>query len=211
MRMMVAFTRGVPAMQQPSKSFFIVSAPWRGFALAMLLAVPLAQASAVDALDTACLDCHRPTQDRGAVPVIEGQHADYLRAQLQRFHDRHREGFPMTALSAGLSTERIQAIVDELASRPWQSARPRETGLDTGAGEAVIARFDCASCHGVDFEGGGGIPRLAGQQQDYLERQIRAFGSADRHHPPVAGGSRMYSLSAEEAAAIAASLAQRGR
>lgn len=198
-------------LQQPFKSLFVVSAPRRGLALAVLWAIPLAQASAVEALDTACLDCHRPTQDRGAVPVIEGQHADYLRAQLQRFHERHREGFPMTALSAGLSSERIEAIADELAARPWQPARPRETGADTGPGEAVIARLDCASCHGADFEGGGDIPRLSGQQQDYLERQIRAFGSADRHHPPVAGGSRMYSLSAEEAAAIAASLAQRGR
>lgn len=157
-------------------------------------------------LDTLCLDCHRPAQDRGAVPVIEGQHADYLRAQLQRFHDRHREGFPMNALSAGMQQAQIEALADALAARPWQPARLHESA-ETDVGRERIEALECGSCHGADFNGGGIVPRLAGQQAAYLERQILSFGDAQRHHPPVGGGARMYTLVTEEAAAIAQALA----
>ncbi len=172
--------------------------------LAALLLSPASQAS--EGVDALCLDCHRPAQDRGAVPVIEGQHADYLRAQLQRFQHKHREGFPMNALSAGLQESQIDALVTELSARPWRPAGPVE-GLDTRVGRERIDALDCSSCHGADFAGGGSIPRLAGQQAAYLERQILGFGDAQRHHPPVGGGVRMYSIAAEDAAAIAQALA----
>lgn len=174
------------------------------FLLISLLTAPALQAS--EGLDALCLDCHQPAQDRGAVPVIEGQHADYLRAQLQRFQDKHREGFPMNALSAGLQESQIDALVAELSARPWRPAGSDE-GLDTRVGRERIDALDCSSCHGADFAGGGSIPRLAGQQAAYLERQILGFGDAQRHHPPVGGGVRMYSIEPEDAAAIAQALA----
>jgi cytochrome c553 len=38
----------------------------------------------------------------------------------------------------------------------------------------------CITCHGEKAEGGGVIPRLAGQQRGYLERQLTAFASNAR-------------------------------
>ena len=173
----------------------------------LLIAAAPVWPSTVPDVETACLDCHRPQQDRGAVPVIEGQHADYLRAQLQRFQQRHREGFPMNALSAGLDAPSLAAMADALAARPWRAAssapQPRAE-----AGRAQLEAFDCASCHGSDFLGGGRIPRIAGQQAAYLQRQIAAFGEAERHHPPVGGGARMYGITPDAAEAIAAALAE---
>ena len=167
---------------------------------------PDADAAAADDVDALCLDCHRPGQAGGAVPAIEGQHADYLRAQLQRFQHRHREGFPMNALSAGLHEAQIEALVQDLSARAWHSADLPE-GIDTQAGRERLDALDCAGCHGAEFRGGGAIPRIAGQQAAYLERQILGFGDAQRHHPPVGGGVRMYSIDADEAAAIAQALA----
>ena len=179
------------------------ASPW----LVLLLALCTGAASAVDDVDTLCIDCHRPAQSRGAVPVIEGQHADYLRAQLERFQYRHREGFPMNALSAGLQPEQIETLVQQLSSREWRPAQPA-TQADVSAGRERLDALDCSGCHGVGFLGGGSIPRLAGQQTAYLERQILGFGDAERHHPPVGGGVRMYSLDAEDAAAIALALSE---
>lgn len=176
------------------------------FVAALLSVIASTFVHASEDIDTLCLECHHPAQDRGAVPVIEGQHTDYLRAQLQRFHDRHREGFPMNALSAGMQQTQIETLADTLAARPWRPARLHE-GADREAGRQRIEALDCASCHGADFTGGGVVPRLAGQQAAYLERQILSFGDAQRHHPPVGGGVRMYTIAAEEAAAIAQALA----
>lgn len=177
------------------------------FAGALLMAVSPAWSGTPPDVETACLDCHRPQQDRGAVPVIEGQHAEYLSVQLQRFQQRHREGFPMNALSAGLDADSVEAMADALAARPWRAAssdpQPR-----AAFGREQIEAFDCASCHGSDFRGGGSIPRIAGQQAAYLQRQIAAFGEAERHHPPVGGGARMYGIAPEVAEAIAAALAE---
>jgi cytochrome c553 len=43
----------------------------------------------------------------------------------------------------------------------------------------------CASCHGANGEGtpGAGFPRLAGQSQFYLNRQLMLFADGSRNHP----------------------------
>jgi cytochrome c553 len=192
-------------MQAPliARSRFVRTALLGGLLIAT---APVWSSTAPD-VETACLDCHRPQQDRGAVPVIEGQHADYLRAQLQRFQQRHREGFPMNALSAGLDETSLSAMADALAARPWRAASSAPQP-HAEAGREQLDAFDCASCHGSDFRGGGSIPRIAGQQAAYLQRQIAAFGEAERHHPPVGGGARMYGITPDAAEAIAAALAE---
>lgn len=195
---------------------------WRPTAL--LLAMAPFAAVVADPVDQACLDCHRDAS-RGAVPIIEGQHYDYLRTQLLRFAENHRHGFPMNALAAGLDATRAEVLAKALSARDWPttgSALPNKPlGAEAGDGAAEpaadpeasidtaqLAALDCAACHGADYRGGGSIPRLAGQRQDYLQRQIEGFGQAQRHHPPVAGGARMYMIDAGEAQAIAVALSR---
>ena len=52
----------------------------------------------------------------------------------------------------------------------------------SGAANGVTA---CVSCHGANGEGnaGGGFPRLAGQSQYYLSKQMAAFASGSRNNP----------------------------
>lgn len=51
-----------------------------------------------------------------------------------------------------------------------------------GAPNGVTA---CVSCHGANGEGnaGGGFPRLAGQSEYYLSKQMAAFASGSRNNP----------------------------
>jgi len=165
-------------------------------------------APAID-LDGLCLDCHQPRQTRGEVPLIEGQEQDYLRNQLRRFRDRHRDGFPMGGVAAGLDDVSLEALSAVLAARPW---RDSETGGGDGSAERGaerVAQLACASCHGEAFLGAGDIPRLAGQQAGYLQRQIEAFAQLERHHPPSGIGARMVVLEGTDAMDIAAYLASR--
>lgn len=169
------------------------------------LAPILAAASGPD-LESLCLDCHRPDQTRGEVPLIEGQERDYLRNQLARFRDRHRDGFPMTGVAAGLDDAALALLAGTLSARPWQPARPASVEGSTERGRERTQRLACAECHGEAYLGIGDIPRLAGQQPGYLARQIRAFATEQRHHPPSGIGARMYVLEDGDADDIAAFL-----
>ena len=65
------------------------------------------------------------------------------------------------------------------------SLAPVHAGGDAAAGKqkAVI----CAACHGVDGNSVNPIwPKLAGQHEVYLAKQIRAFRSGERKDPTMA-------------------------
>ncbi len=177
----------------------------QSIAPALLAAAIAPQAAAADELRD-CMACHAPDNRQGEVPVIEGQHAEYLKAQLQRFRDRHRQAFPMDALARGLDDAAIERIADALSQRPWRSADASPPADAVAAGERLIEHFQCTACHGDAMRGGDVIPRVAGQQPGYLARQIHAFVEHGRYHPPTGTGARMYSIDADEAAAIGAAL-----
>ncbi|WP_353153619.1 cytochrome c [Herminiimonas fonticola] len=45
------------------------------------------------------------------------------------------------------------------------------------AGKAAVAKYNCASCHGADFQTpiDPGYPKLAGQHKDYLKHAMVAY------------------------------------
>ncbi len=153
-----------------------------------------------------CLDCHQASTRLGEVPLIEGQHAAYLTAQLERFRERHRESFPMDALARGLSDESVSRKAAEISERPWV-AWPKKSATDDAEllrrGAAVADRFACATCHGPAFIGGDVIPRLAGQRPGYIEQQLKAIESGRRYHPPTAIGASLDSLDETDQRAVA--------
>jgi cytochrome c553 len=67
---------------------------------------------------------------------------------------------------------------------------PLAHGADTGAGKTIVMQgngagaLPCMTCHGVDGAGnaGGGFPRLAGMDADYLARQIRDYREGRRRN-----------------------------
>lgn len=153
-----------------------------------------------------CLDCHQASTRLGEVPLIEGQHAAYLTAQLRRFRERHRESFPMDALARGLSDDSIALKVADISVRPWVSW-PAEPAADDAEllqhGAAVVERFACAECHGPAYIGGDVIPRLAGQRPGYIELQLKAIETGGRYHPPTAIGASLDSLDEVDQRAVA--------
>jgi cytochrome c553 len=62
-------------------------------------------------------------------------------------------------------------------------------GGDIEAGKAAVAKFNCASCHGADFNSpiDPAYPKLAGQHQDYLAHALTAYrrgtGANSRSNP----------------------------
>ncbi|MBB5206554.1 c-type cytochrome [Chiayiivirga flava] len=169
----------------------------------LLLAPGSLCASGID-LRSHCLDCHRPHQRRGEVPLIEGQQRDYLEHQLRRFRARHRDTFPMSALVSATDDATLRDLASRLSARAWRDAGAPRDAAAARRGADAATRRDCAGCHGADFTGIGDIARLAGQHPGYLARQIEGFGRGDRYHPPSGTGAPMHTISAAEAADLGA-------
>ena len=50
-------------------------------------------------------------------------------------------------------------------------------GGNAEAGKAAVAKYNCASCHGADYNSpvDPSYPKLAGQHADYLEHALKAY------------------------------------
>lgn len=54
-------------------------------------------------------------------------------------------------------------------------------GGDPAAGKAVAVKYNCAACHGANFDQpiDPSYPHLAGQHKDYLEHALTAYQRGD--------------------------------
>jgi len=164
-----------------------------------------------------CSSCHRP-EGRSISPTfprLAGQQKDYLVAQLQAFRDKtradpHAQTY-MWGMAARLSDPTIDGIAAYYAAQTPVAGQPIASP-ETAAGKKIFTEGipsenvpACMSCHGEGAEGNGPIPRLAGQHQAYLTRQLEAFASMARANEIMHENSK--DLTPEQIAEVTAYLA----
>lgn len=163
-------------------------APWlatsAAAALMLLMSVPaLAQdIEAGRAKAAVCAACHGV--DGNAVapiyPNLAGQTWRYLYIQLQDFKAGRRSDPLMTPMALPLSRQDMIDIANYFAAQP---ARPSPFKADESRIKLGRAKADetlCAMCHLGGFAGQNEIPRVAGQQYDYIVKQLRDFKERKR-------------------------------
>jgi cytochrome c553 len=163
------------------------------------------------ALFATCAACHGPEaagSKDGIVPVIAHQHFAVLVRQLLAFRRHERWDVAMEQVSSTHSLPDAQAVVDvaawisglpEASSAPVRAASAAGGAQPSGAAPpstdaARLYAQRCADCHGVAGEGSAerAVPRLAGQHEPYLLRQMhdavdgRRPGFAADHVAPLA-------------------------
>lgn len=134
-----------------------------------------------------CATCHGPRGHSYSpkFPVLAGQHAKYLVAQLQAFKAQTR-GDPdalgyMWGMAAPLSDELMASLADYYSRQipiagPTGAAALVTRGKDIYQnGDSAAAIPPCAACHGALAAGTDDYPRLAGQHVQYLIKQLRSF------------------------------------
>ena len=136
-----------------------------------------------------CAACHGADGNSVAPanPNLAGQGADYITLQLMHFKAGVRVNPTMQAMAATLSDDDMRALGAYFAQQ-----KPKDLGATdpklVKAGEHMWRGGDtatdvpaCAGCHSPT---GAGIPknypRLAGQYDDYLYAQLKAFKSGAR-------------------------------
>jgi len=139
-----------------------------------------------------CSSCHGIT-GRGVsptFPILAGQQADYLEAQLHAFRD-HSRADPhahtyMWGMAAHLDDGAIKGLADYFSRQPAIPGPPVDEPTAAEAKAIFTNGIDargvpaCVGCHGEKAEGQSTIPRLAGQHRGYLADQLRLFRSNDR-------------------------------
>jgi cytochrome c553 len=176
---------------------------------ALLSAATAAWADAIEDKASVCSACHgdKGLPSEPAIPIIWGQNEGYLYLQLRDFQKGARKDDRMTPIAQSLSKEDAQALAAYFAGKPWPAtAAPRASKADAAAAMTAIKSVVCTSCHREEFQGDSSIPRLAGQQGDYLAKTMTDFRAHTRGNNP--GMSDLCNtVTPEQIAAIAAYLA----
>lgn len=168
---------------------------WVLLGLAALVTTPVANASSEGVrIDTQlCSVCHGPggSASSDLFPQLAGQPAAYLINQLKGFRDKSRSDQNARRFMWGISSRLSDEDIQNLASY-YESRTPIHTGkitdqakYDQGKSIFLNGNADkgvpaCMGCHGEKGEGNNTIPRLGGQHEAYLKRQLKVFIGNER-------------------------------
>jgi len=130
----------------------------------------------------ACFECHGPNGNstQGLYPVLAAQTARYIYLQLKDFKEGRRSHPKMSPTAKDLSRD---DMFDLAAYFSAQKARPTGFEADPGraaTGKAKASETLCTMCHLGGFIGQNEIPRVAGQQYDYIVKQLHDFKTGKR-------------------------------
>jgi len=129
-----------------------------------------------------CGSCHGA--DGNAVlpiyPNLAGQSWRYLYMQLKDFKEGRRNNNTMSPLAGMLSREDMINIANYFAAQPVKPNPFVPDEAKVKLGKAKADETLCSMCHLGEFKGQNEIPRVAGQQYDYVMEQLRNFKSRTR-------------------------------
>ena len=130
----------------------------------------------------ACAACHGPggISTNPAVPSIAAQPNQFLVTQLVMFREGNRKDPLMSPVAAPLSNTDINDLAEYLSALPPAPPSGRADAKTAVAGQRLAEQYYCVSCHNTALEGQQHIPRLAGQQRQYLLTQLRGFKAGTR-------------------------------
>lgn len=130
----------------------------------------------------ACAACHGVDGNSlaGMFPNLAGQNWRYIYLQLKDFKEGRRSNELMTPMAQPLSRQDMIDIGNYFAA---QTAKPSTFKADEAKIKLGKAKADetlCAMCHLGGFAGQNEIPKVAGQQYDYIIKQLRDFKARTR-------------------------------
>src|SRR4051812_48900098 len=157
----------------------------RGRALrAVMLAAAawLASAAHAAADPQLCFACHGPNGNstNPSVPSLSAQPAQFIATQLIMFREKRRNNPLMSPMAAPLTNPEISELGKYFAAQPRVVAQAKPAEDVMAAGRRITDQYNCVACHGATLHGQQHIPRLAGQQADYLRTQLQGFKAGTR-------------------------------
>ena len=138
------------------------------------------------------------------VPSIAAQPQLFIENQLILFREELRKSDPMFAVVKGLKDAEIVKLAQHFSKLPAKTmeAAPVDAAL-LQRGRARAKELRCGVCHLSGFQGQKQMPRLAGQRELYLEREMRAYRDNKRSGGDTIMASTLYGVSDADIKALA--------
>lgn len=138
--------------------------------------------TAVPAKAEVCTACHGPggRSVQAQFPVLAGQTSRYMYLQLREYQEGRRTHDLMMPMTANLTRDDMRELSDYFSK---QKAAPQSFTPDPEKARLGKLRADetlCTMCHLGGFAGQNEIPRVAGQQYEYVLKQLTDFKARKR-------------------------------
>lgn len=130
----------------------------------------------------ACVACHGPGGNSAnpIMPSLAGQPKQFIVTQLVMYREGNRKDPQMSPMARNLTNADLNDLAAYFSAQPLAPVA-RVTAPDKAAtGRRLTEQHHCVACHGPALMGQMHIPRLAGQQQEYLCVQLRGFKAGTR-------------------------------
>ena len=151
-----------------------------------------------------CEACHGSggNSQIAGTPSIAGQPRLFVENQLVLFREGIRKSPVMAPLMAGVADKEIQQLAEHFSKQAVKivSSGPADPSLMRKGGE-LAKKLRCGVCHLSDFSGQKQMPRLAGQREEYLESEMRAYRANQR--PDTTMNAALYGVKDDDIKALA--------
>jgi len=129
-----------------------------------------------------CAACHGPEGNSviPANPSLAGQPEQSISIQLFQFREGNRKDPQMSPMAEKLSNKEMNELAAYFSKQKAAAPARKTSPESAAAGPKLAQQFNCVQCHGPALRGQQHIPRLAGQQYDYVLVQLRKFKARQR-------------------------------
>ena len=168
------------------RSCRIVAVLFAGLVIAPATAPAFGQASgsapAAPPKAAICAACHgdKGSPDDPRYPVLAGQTMRYLYLQLQDFQAGRRSDPEMSPIAKDLTKDEMLALAQYFAALKPAPQKFKADPAKVAAGAKKADEVLCAMCHLGGFSGQNEIPRVAGQNYQYVVKQLKDFKARTR-------------------------------
>jgi cytochrome c553 len=127
--------------------------------------------------EAACAACHGPDGNATipGTPSIAGQPNFFTHWQLIKYRDGRRKDPQMSAPAQDLTDADMANLAAFYAAQPPRHRGSKTEPARVAEGRRLAVVHHCTSCHRPDLSGQQQVPRLAGQDFDYLLKLLKAF------------------------------------
>jgi len=129
-----------------------------------------------------CLACHGVNGNSvmPGVPSLAAQNARYIYLQLRDYQEGRRDNPMMSPMAAGLTRPEMQELANYFSQQKLSSKNFKADPDKVKKGIAKADETLCAMCHLGEFKGQNEIPKVAGQNFDYVVSMLKAFKAKTR-------------------------------
>jgi cytochrome c553 len=130
----------------------------------------------------ACIACHGADGNSAipAIPSLAGQPRQFIVQSLYMFREGIRKNDMMSPFAAKLTNADLNDLAQFFNAQKLAAPTAKSAPDIVARMKALTDKNNCTACHTPTLIGQQHIPRLAGQQKDYLLDQLRAFKTSKR-------------------------------